>query len=93
MKKQAQLKLIDRTKLQAYLEDEIPVKVICKRLDVSKQTIYREIHRNVNTLFSSNVKELLDFLLYVINVPKEVNVLFLEDIIMLTRLKQNMKNN
>lgn len=46
MKKQAQLKLIDRTKLQAYLEDEIPVKVICKRLDVSKQTIYREIHRN-----------------------------------------------
>lgn len=46
MKKQAQLKLIDRTKLQAYLEEEIPVKVICKRLDVSKQTIYREIHRN-----------------------------------------------
>lgn len=46
MKKQAQLKLIDRTKLQAYLEDEIPIKVICKRLGVSKQTIYREIHRN-----------------------------------------------
>ena len=46
MKKQAQLKLIDRTKLQAYLEEEIPVKVICKRLDVTKQTIYREIHRN-----------------------------------------------
>lgn len=46
MKKQAQLKLIDRTKLQAYLEDEIPVKVICKRLNFSKQTIYREIHRN-----------------------------------------------
>ena len=32
MKKQAQLKLIDRTKLQIYLEDEIPVKVICKKL-------------------------------------------------------------
>ena len=46
MKKQAQLKLIDRTKLQAYLEDEIPVKVICKRLNFSKQTIYREKHRN-----------------------------------------------
>lgn len=46
MKKQAQLKLIDRTKLQAYLEDEIPIKVICKRINVSKQTIYREIHRN-----------------------------------------------
>lgn len=30
MKKQAQLKLVDRTKLQAYLEDEIPVKIICK---------------------------------------------------------------
>ena len=46
MKKQAQLKLVDRTKLQAYLEDEIPVKIICKKLGVSKQTIYREIHRN-----------------------------------------------
>lgn len=46
MKKQAQLKLIDRTKLQAYLEDEIPIKVICKKINVSKQTIYREIHRN-----------------------------------------------
>lgn len=37
MKKQAQLKLIDRTKLQTYLEDEIPVKVICKGLGVSKK--------------------------------------------------------
>ena len=46
MKKQAQLKLVDRTKLQAYLEDEISVKIICKKLGVSKQTIYREIHRN-----------------------------------------------
>lgn len=46
MKKQAQLKLIDRTKLQTYLEEEIPIKVICKKLNVSKQTIYREIHRN-----------------------------------------------
>ena len=46
MKKQAQLKLVDRTKLQAYLEEEIPVKIRCKKLDVSKQTIYTEIHRN-----------------------------------------------
>ena len=37
MKKQAQLKLVDRTKLQAYLEEEIPIKVICKKLGVSKE--------------------------------------------------------
>ena len=46
MKKQAKLKLIDRINLQTYLEEEIPVKVICKKSNVSKQTIYREIHRN-----------------------------------------------
>lgn len=46
MKRNKQLKLEDRIKLQVYLEDEIPVSVICKRLGVVKQTIYREIQRN-----------------------------------------------
>jgi len=41
-----QLKLEDRIKIQAYLEDEIPVKTICNKLKVAKQTIYREIQRN-----------------------------------------------
>ncbi len=45
-RKGQQLKLDDRIKLQAYLEDEIPVKVICSKLKVVKQTIYREIQRN-----------------------------------------------
>ena len=44
--KNGQLSYQDRVKLQSYLEDEIPVKVICKKLDVSKQSIYREIKRN-----------------------------------------------
>ncbi len=46
MKKKGQLTLEDRAKLQAYLEDEIPISVICKKLGVVKQTIYREIKRN-----------------------------------------------
>ena len=41
-----QLKLEDRIKLQAYLEDKIPIKTISNRLKVAKQTIYREIQRN-----------------------------------------------
>ena len=41
-----QLKFEDRVKLQAYLEDKIPVKIISNRLKTSKQTIYREIQRN-----------------------------------------------
>ena len=44
--KNGQLSYQDRVKLQSYLEDEIPVKVICKKLDVAKQSIYREIKRN-----------------------------------------------
>ena len=44
--KNGQLSYQDRVKLQSYLEDEIPVKVICKKLDVAKQCIYREIKRN-----------------------------------------------
>jgi hypothetical protein len=59
MKRTTQLKLEDRIKLQAYLEDEIPVIVICKRLKVSKQTIYREIHRNYinkNPLVPNRIK-------------------------------------
>ena len=46
MKRNGQLKFDDRVKIELYLEDEIPVSVICKRLGVSKQTIYREIQRN-----------------------------------------------
>lgn len=49
MKRHTQLKLEDRIKIQAYLEDLIPVSIICKRLNVSKQTIYREIQRNSKT--------------------------------------------
>lgn len=46
MKKTGQLTLTDRAKLQSYLEDEIPISVICKKIGVVKQTIYREIKRN-----------------------------------------------
>ena len=46
MKRHTQLKLEDRIKIQTYLEDQIPVITICKKLNVSKQTIYREIQRN-----------------------------------------------
>lgn len=45
-RKGQQLKFEDRVKLQAYLEDKIPIKIISNRLKVSKQTIYREIKRN-----------------------------------------------
>lgn len=41
-----QLKLEDRVKLQTYLEEEIPIKIISNKLKVAKQTIYREIQRN-----------------------------------------------
>ena len=41
-----QLKFEDRVKLQAYLEDKIPIKIISNRLSVAKQTSYREIQRN-----------------------------------------------
>ena len=45
-RKGTQLKYVDRVKLQSYLEMEIPVSLISKKLEVSKQTIYREIKRN-----------------------------------------------
>ena len=43
MKKTGQLTYEKRVKLQAYLEDEIPISLICKKIGVSKQTVYREI--------------------------------------------------
>lgn len=46
MKKTGQLTYEKRVRLQAYLEEGIPVSFICKKLFVSKQTIYREIKRN-----------------------------------------------
>lgn len=46
MKRRTQLKYEDRIKIENYLTNEIPVSVICKKLGVSKQTIYREIERN-----------------------------------------------
>ena len=46
MKKTGQLTYEKRVKLQAYLEDEIPISLICKKIGVSKQTVYREIKRN-----------------------------------------------
>ena len=46
MKKTGQLTYEKRVKLQVYLEDDIPISLICKKLGVSKQTIYREIKRN-----------------------------------------------
>ena len=46
MNNNGQLSYQDRVILQSYLENEIPIKVICKKLNVAKQTIYREIKRN-----------------------------------------------
>jgi len=46
MKRKGQLKFEDRVKIENYIADEIPVSIICKKLGVSKQTIYREIQRN-----------------------------------------------
>ena len=46
MKRNTQLKLNDRIRIETYLEEQIPIKKICKALNVSKQTIYREIQRN-----------------------------------------------
>lgn len=46
MKKTRQLTYKDRIIIQNYLEEEIPISVICKKIGVSKQTIYREIQRN-----------------------------------------------
>ena len=46
MKKTGQLTYKDRIIIQNYLEEEIPISVICKKIGVSKQTIYREIQRN-----------------------------------------------
>lgn len=46
MKKTRQLTYKDRIIIQNYLEDEIPISIICKKLNFSKQTIYREIKRN-----------------------------------------------
>ena len=46
MKKTGQLTYKHRVIIQDYLENEIPISVICKKLGVSKQTIYREIKRN-----------------------------------------------
>ena len=43
MKKTGQLTYKHRVIIQDYLENEIPISVICKKLGVSKQTIYREI--------------------------------------------------
>ena len=43
MKKAGQLTYKHRVIIQDYLENEIPISVICKKLGVSKQTIYREI--------------------------------------------------
>lgn len=50
MKKTGQLTYKDRVIIQEYLENEIPISVICKKLGVSKQTIYREIKRNSKEL-------------------------------------------
>ena len=41
MKRNTQLKLNDRIRIETYLEEQIPIKKICKALNVSKQTIYR----------------------------------------------------
>ena len=49
MNKTRQLNLKDRITIQNYLEDEIPVSIICKKIGVTKQTIYREIKRNSKT--------------------------------------------
>ena len=46
MKKAGHLTYEKRIKLQNYLEENIPISTICKKLYVSKQTIYREIKRN-----------------------------------------------
>ena len=46
-------------KLQTYLEYVIPVNIICKKLDVSKQSIYREIKRN-------GILKKINYLLYFI---------------------------
>lgn len=46
MKKNGQLKFEDRVKIELFIKDEIPVSIICKKIGVSKQTIYREIQRN-----------------------------------------------
>ena len=46
MKKTGQLKYKDRVIIQNCLEENIPIIKICKKLGVSKQTIYREIKRN-----------------------------------------------
>lgn len=45
-RKGQQLKLEDRVKLQTYLEEKKSVKIICNKLKVAKQTVYREIRRN-----------------------------------------------
>lgn len=55
MKKTGQLTLKDRVQLQLLLEEEIPVSVICKKLGVAKQTIYREIKRN-GILKNNNIR-------------------------------------
>lgn len=44
--KNSQLSYQDRVKLQSYLEDEISIKIICKKLNIAKQSIDREIKRN-----------------------------------------------
>lgn len=59
MKKTGQLKYKDRVIIQNCLEENISISKICKKLRVSKQTIYREIHRNSkdvkpNKPFSTN---------------------------------------
>ncbi|MEI3535809.1 MAG: helix-turn-helix domain-containing protein [Bacilli bacterium] len=46
MKRNTQLKLNDRIRIETYLDEQIPIKKICKTLNDSKQTIYREIQRN-----------------------------------------------
>ena len=46
MKKTRQLTYKDRVLIQNFLEDNIPISIICKKIGVSKQTIYREIKRN-----------------------------------------------
>ena len=50
MKKTGQLTYKDRVIIQDYLEREVPISFICKKLGVSKQTIYREINRNSKEL-------------------------------------------
>ena len=58
-------KLKKQNKLQTYLEDEIPIKVICKRLDASKKMSASPIGKKyIASIRTENLQDYLNWIVY-----------------------------